>query len=408
MGASTKMKLGAVVLAGTMAITGCSKAPETPPAGAPAARPGGGRAGGGPVPVTVAVAEQRQVPITLQVIGTVEAYATVQVRAQVTGALTAVHFREGDDVKEGQELFSLDRRPLEAALRQAEAALARDTAQAANARASAGRYQDLAARGIATREQVDQTRTSASALEATVEADKAAIENATVQLQYATIRSPLSGRTGALMVNAGNLVRANDTAPLVVINQITPVFVTFAVPEARLAELKAAMTRGRVAVSASAPNQAGPADTGHITFVDNLVDRSTGTIRVKATFPNGPRHLWPGQFVNVTVTLGALANAVVVPTTAVQTGPNGQYVYVVGAAAGTRGGGGGTGAAGGGPAVQLRPVTVDRTLGNEIVVSSGVTAGETVVTDGQVRLTPGARISVKPSGAPPAERKAAS
>lgn len=210
------------------------------------------------------------------------------------------------------------------------------------------------------------------------------------------------------MVNAGNLVRANDTAPLVVINQITPVFVTFAVPEARLAELKAAMTRGRVAVSASAPNQAGPADTGHITFVDNLVDRSTGTIRVKATFPNGPRHLWPGQFVNVTVTLGALANAVVVPTTAVQTGPNGQYVYVVGAAAGTRGGGGGTGAAGGGPAVQLRPVTVDRTLGNEIVVSSGVTAGETVVTDGQVRLTPGARISVKPSGAPPAERKAAS
>ncbi len=404
MRASTIVKLGCCVaaLVAGLTVPGCAGEPGSaaPPGAAPAegARPGGGSAGagrpgaGGPVPVTVAVAAERRVPIELQVIGTVEAHATVQVRSQITGALTAVTFREGDDVAVGQELFTLDRRPLEAALRQAEATLARDQAQAANARASAGRYQDLATRGIATREQVEQTRTSAAALDATVESDRAAVENATVQLQYATIRSPLSGRTGALMVNAGNLVRANDAAPLVVINQISPVFVSFAVPEARLAELKRAMARGPVVVAAIPPSEAGPADAGRVTFVDNLVDRSTGTIRVKATFPNGQRRLWPGQFVNVTVTLDTIPQAVVMPTTAVQTGPQGQYVYVVSA---------------GGSTVALRPVVVNRTMGAEIVVSSGVRAGETVVTDGQVRLTPGARISVKSPGADAPGRKAA-
>ncbi|MEQ1870868.1 MAG: efflux RND transporter periplasmic adaptor subunit [Vicinamibacterales bacterium] len=405
--------LGAVLIGG-MVVAGCSSGVGAPaPAGAGqtapvAGRPAGGRAGTGqPVPVTAAVAEQRSVPVELKVIGTAEPYSTVQIRAQITGALTAVHFREGDDVQAGQELFSLDRRPLEAALRQAEAQLARDAAQAANARSSAARYQDLAARGIATSEQVDQTRTSASALDATVDADKAAVENATVQLQYATIRSPLSGRTGALMVNAGNLVRANDATPLVIINQVTPVYVSFAVPEARLAELRRSMAAGRVVVSASAPNAAGPADTGHVTFVDNLVDRTTGTIRVKATFANAQRHLWPGQFVNVSVVLSTLPDAVLVPATAVQNGPQGPYAYVVAtkpADAGT------TSAPGaGGPGVELRLVTVGQNVGDDIVVLSGVTAGETVVTDGQIRLTPGARVSIKPAGGPAAPgRKVAS
>jgi membrane fusion protein, multidrug efflux system len=345
----------------------------------PAATGRGGGPQGAPVPVTTAVAAQKPMPVAISVIGTAEAFSTVSVRAQITGELTSVMFKEGDDVRKGQVLFSLDRRPLEAALQQAEAVLARDLAQSANAKAQATRYEDLAARGIATREQVDQTRTAAAALEATIGADRAAVENAKVQLQYATIVAPISGRTGALMVHAGNLVRANDTTPLVVINQVTPINVTFALPEARLPEMKRYMSQGTLTVEARPPNDPAPPSKGRIGFVDNQVDPTTGTIRVKGTFANENRRLWPGQFVNIIVTLTTDPKALVVPTAAVQTGQQGQYVFVVKPD----------------QTVELRNVTVARTEGQETVIEQGVGTGETVVTDGQLRLVPGSRITVK-------------
>jgi multidrug efflux system membrane fusion protein len=331
------------------------------------------------VPVATGAVEEKAIPLQIGVIGTVEAYSTVAVRAQITGALTSARFKEGDDVKKGQVLFTLDRRPLEAALEQARANLQRDTAQAANAQSQAQRYQDLAARGIATKEQVDTTRTAAAALEATLGADRAAVDNAAVQLQYATIAAPISGRTGALMVHEGNLVRANDTLPLVVINQVTPIYVSFGIPEARLPELEHYLAQGSVKVEALAPSDAGAASVGRITFVDNTVDPATGTIRVKGTFPNEVRHLWPGQFVNVAVTLTTDPHAIVVPTTAVQTGQQGQYVFVVKPD----------------QTVELRPVTVARTSDNESVIKQGLAAGDTVVTDGQLRLVPGTHVSIK-------------
>jgi multidrug efflux system membrane fusion protein len=365
-------------LAASLAAAGCSGSEavqSTPPAGGR----GGGPGQGATVPVATATVSEKAVPLELSVIGSAEAYSTVAVRAQITGALMSVGFSEGEDVQKGQVLFTLDRRPLEAALEQARANLQKDTAQTANARAQAQRYLDLAERGIATKEQVDTTRTAATALEATLEADRAAVENAAVQLQYATITSPISGRTGALMVHEGNLVRANDATPLVVINQVTPIYVSFGIPEARLPELKQYMARGSVKVDALAPNDTGAPSVGRITFVDNAVDPTTGTIRIKGTFPNETRHLWPGQFVNVSVTLMTDPRAIVVPTAAVQTGQQGQYVFVVKPD----------------KTVELRNVTVVRAVDAESVIKQGLKAGEMVVTDGHLRLTAGSRVSIK-------------
>jgi len=343
----------------------------------------GGRGSGQAVPVTAAPVEQKPMPLEIRVIGTAEAYSNVIVRAQTTGELTSVNFREGEDVKKGQVLFTLDRRPLEAALAQAEATLTRDAAQAQNARAQAARAQDLAARGIATREQLDQSTSNAAALDATVAADRASIENARVQLQYATISAPIAGRTGALMVHAGNLVRANDTAPLVVINQITPIYVSFAIPESQLPDFKRYLAAGTARVQAQPPNETGPSARGRITFVDNAVDQSTGTIKIKGTFANDDRRLWPGQFVNVVVTLTTDPSAIVVPSAAVQTSQQGPFVFVIKAD----------------QTVDLRPVTVARSNGTESVIKNGLQPGETVVTDGQLRLVPGSRVSIKSAGA---------
>ena len=363
-----------ILLISTLLLPGCS--------GSEAVQSTPGASGrGAPVPVTTAVAAQKPVPIVINVIGSAEAFQTVSVRSQVTGELRTVTFKEGDDVQKGQVLFELDRRPLEAALQQAEAVLARDLAQSANARAQATRYEDLAGRGIATREQVDQTRTALAALEATIGADRAAVENAKIQLQYATIVSPLSGRTGASMVHAGNLVRANDTTPLVVINQITPMNVTFAVPESRLAEVKRYLAQRTLTVDAQPPNDPEATSRGRISFVDNQVDPSTGTIRMKGVFANDNRRLWPGQYVNVKVTLTTDPTALVVPTPAVQTGQQGDYVFVVKSD----------------QTVELRNIKITRTEGAETVIGQGLAAGETVVTDGQLRLVPGSRISVKPA-----------
>jgi len=374
---SLRPVFGMILMAGAVAAVACSggEAVSTRP-------PAGGRGGGAnapAVPVTTAVAVQKSVPLSVQGIGTVIAASTVTVRAQVTGELTSVNFLEGDEVQEGQVIVTIDKRPLEAALQQMQAALDRDVAQAANARSQATRYQDLLKRGIATKEQVDQIMTNAAALDATVELDKANVENAKVQLQYATIRAPLTGKTGLLQVHPGNLVRATDTTPIVTINKITPVYVSFSVPEAMLPDLKRYMARGKLAVTALPPNDQGAPAEGLINFIDNAVDPTTGQIKVKGTFPNTDRHLWPGQFVNVSVTLSTEPNAIVVPSLAVQTGQQGTYVFVVKSD----------------QTVDLRPVTVERTAGDQSVIKTGVKPGETVVTDGQLRLNPGTRVSIK-------------
>jgi membrane fusion protein, multidrug efflux system len=360
--------------------------------GAGNGRGGRGGAGGPAVPVAVGSVVQKPMPIEISVIGAAEAFSSVAIRAQTTGQLTSVNFTEGDDVMAGQALFTLDRRPLEAALQQAQANLDRDLAQAANAAQQAKRYDELAQRGIATREQVDTSRTTVTALNATVEADKAAVENAKVQLQYATITAPISGRTGALMVHEGNLVRANDQTPLVVINQVAPISVSFAIPEARLPELKKYMAGGALRVTANPPNDDAAPAVGRISFVDNSVDQTTGTIKVKGTFPNTDRRLWPGQYVNVVVTLTMDPGAIVVPSVAVQAGQQGSYVFVVNSE----------------QKVDLRPVTVKRTSATETVIESGLKPGETVVTDGHLRLVPGSRITVKGKSEQPADSKVTS
>jgi len=342
-------------------------------------RGGRGGAAGGPVPVAIGTVVRKPMPLDVQAIGTGEAYSNVAVRAQVTGELTSINFKEGDDVQAGQVLFTLDKRPLEAALAQADANLARDQAQAANAAAQAQRYADLVARGIATREQADTQAASSAALQATVGADRAALDNARVQVQYATISAPISGRTGALMVHPGNLVRANDTAPLVVINQMAPIYVTFSVPEAQLPDLKRYVAAGSVRVRVRPPSDTGDVTNGKITFIDNAVDQTTGTIKVKASFDNADRRLWPGQFLNVTMTLKVDDNALVVPTPAVHAGPQGTYVFVVKPD----------------KSAELRPVDVSRTLGDETIIAKGVEAGDTVVTDGHLRLVPGSRVQIK-------------
>jgi multidrug efflux system membrane fusion protein len=341
----------------------------------------GGRGGGAPaVPVTVARVTKKAVPLEVRVIGSVEPSSSVAIRAQITGELTSVQFTEGDDVQQGDVLFTLDRRPLEAALKQAEANLERDVAQAANAAAQAKRYEDLAARGIATREQVDTSAFNATALQATVGADRAAVDNARVQLQYATIPAPVTGRTGALMVHPGNLVRANDTTALVVINQVSPVNVVFAMPEAQLPDLERYLAQKTVRVEAQTTGDELRPSEGHITFVDNAVDQTTGTIKVKGSFPNKDRRLWPGAYVNVVVTLTVDRDALVVPQNAVQSGPQGPYMFVIAAD----------------QTAELRAVTIARTADSETLLASGASEGETVVTDGQLRLVPGARVSIKP------------
>jgi multidrug efflux system membrane fusion protein len=379
--------LGSFILASAILSAACSAGGETPAA----ASGGGGRGGGGgntpTVPVSTATVEQKSVPLSISVIGASEPFHTVAVRAQITGGLTAVKFKEGDDVKEGQVLFELDRRPLEAALAQAQANLARDTAQEANARSSSARYQDLLARGIATREQADQSRTAAEALAATLEADRAAVDNAAVQLQYATIAAPISGRTGTLMVHEGNLVRANDTTPLVVINQVSPIFVSFGIPEGQLPDLKRYMAQGTVRLEASPPNETEKA-VGRITFIDNAVDATTGQIKIKGTFPNEDHLLWPGQYANVIVTLKNDPNAIVVPTAAVQNGQTGNYVFVVKSD----------------KTADIRNVVVERQAADVTVIKEGLKPGETVVVDGQNRLIGGSRISIKSGpGAPNAK-----
>ena len=331
------------------------------------------------VPVTVAVAEQRDMPTQLRAIGSVQPISTVAVRALVGGQLTRVWFKEGEDVRRGQMLFTIDPRPYQAALLQAQANLARDQAQLKNAQAEAARYAELVKKDYVTREDYDRITSGAEAAKAVVAADRANVENARLQLAYCEIRSPMDGRTGSLQVHAGNIVRANDTTPLVTINQVTPVYVQFAIPERELATLRARSGSQVIPVQATPASGGSTIEQGRLTFLDNAVDQQTGTITLKATFPNTDRALWPGQYVNVIATLATQANAVVVPSQAVQVGQRGQFVYVVKADT----------------SVEMRPITVAQANGDQTIIASGVTPGETVVTDGQLRLTPKSKVEIK-------------
>jgi membrane fusion protein, multidrug efflux system len=386
------------------------------------------------VPVTVAAVTRKPIPLEIRAIGNVEAYANVTVKTMVNGELMRVHFREGQDVKKGDLLYTIDPRPFEAALAQAQAnvekdrgqvaqaranlekdvarvaqakaVLARDVAQAKNAEATEVRWRELWKRELVAREQYEQIKTAAessaasvradeadvasaeqavrsdqaaiTSAEQSVRADEAMVQNARLQLAYTEIRSPLDGRTGTLTLNQGNVLKANDST-LVTINQVQPIYVTFSVPERELDAVKRYMAAGKVQADAIVNGDVAHPVRGAISFVDNAVDRATGTIKLKASFANEERRLWPGQFVDVVVTLTTEPDAVVVQSRAIQTGQQGQYVFVV-KADGT---------------VEVRPVVARRTQGDETVVGQGLQPGETVVTDGQLRLVPGARVEVK-------------
>ncbi|HEY7461293.1 MAG TPA: efflux RND transporter periplasmic adaptor subunit [Gemmatimonadota bacterium] len=332
-----------------------------------------------PVPVTVAAVERRDMPFELEAAGTVEPMQSVAVRAQVAGVLDSVGFHEGDLVRKDQVLFLIDPRPYRAALRQAQAALARDRAQAENARQNLERYRELAAKDYVTAQQLDEARATVAALEATVAGDEAGVEKANLDLQYATLRSPIDGRAGNLLVRPGNLVSADGQTPLVTVNQIDPILVRFALPATDLARVRE-HAGPDVVVQAVPQGAPGPPLDGTLSFVDNAVDSLTGTILLKGRFANPEGLLWPGQLVHVAVRLFVERAATVVPAAAVVAGQEGSYVFVVGPE----------------DKADLRPVQVERVANNVAVVGKGVEPGERVVTDGQLRLRPGARVTIKP------------
>ncbi|MCU0233162.1 MAG: efflux RND transporter periplasmic adaptor subunit [Thermoanaerobaculales bacterium] len=334
-----------------------------------------------PVPVAAATVELRTMPISFRAIGNVEAIETVAVKARIGGELLRVLFREGELVRRGDVLFVIDPRPYEAALAQAEAMLARDQALLGKAEADIGRYASLVGQDFVTKEQYDQVLADAAALKAAVAADQAAVVTARLNLEYCTILAPVTGRAGNLNAKVGNLIKANDDRAMVTINQIAPIKVSFSVPAQHLAAVLAHRRDGIVVIASLPADPAGPL-TGELSFVDNAVDTSTSTILLKATFANAEERLWPGQFVDVTVVLGEESGRVVCPAPAVMTGQDGQHVFVI---RDDR-------------SVELRPVQVNRVDGPDAVIDRGLSAGETVVTDGQLRLVPGSVVDVK--GAP--------
>ncbi len=342
------------------------------------------RKGPPPVPVTVAAVQQQTMAVRLHAIGNVEAYATVAVRARVDGQILNVNFREGEAVKKGEVLFRIDPRAYEAALRQAEANALRDAAARDQARSQDKRYQELLEKNFVSKEAYAQIRTNAATAEATAKASQAALENARLNLEYCTIRSTLDGYVGRVLLQAGNLVRANDPNALAVINQVRPIYVNFGIPEQHLADVRKHMAAGPLAVEVVPVDAQQGAPRGTLIFVDNAVDPSTGTIRLRGQFENQDAALWPGQFVNVSLRLYEQADALVVPATAVQTGPDGQYVYVIGDDM----------------TADLRRVSVTRTDGERAIIAKGVAKGERVVTRGQLRLGPKTRVQI---GKPAAE-----
>lgn len=329
-------------------------------------------------PVIVATVVAKSVPVQVQAIGNVEAMSTVTIKAQISGQLFGVHFREGDFVKKDQLLFTIDKAPFEADLRRAEGTLARDQAMAENARIDSERMTSLAKAGVISTQQVEASVANANALKAAVAADKAAVETARINLEYTKIYSPITGRTGNVTVKPGNLVKANDVPILVTINQIEPIYVSFSIPEQQLAELKQ-YSAGKALTVQAALQGTGQKFDGKLTFIDNAVDTTTGTIKLKATFDNRQHALWPGQFVDVGLTLTSQANAIVIPSAALQTGQNGTFVYVVEPDMTAR----------------VQPIKVARTAGDESVIASGLQAGQRVVVDGQLQVLPGGKVNIK-------------
>jgi len=329
-----------------------------------------------PVPVRVTQAVVKDVPMSLHAIGNVEPFSTVAVKSLVPGTITSVNFTEGQDVRRGALLFTIDPRPLEADLHRVEGVLAKDTVEADNAESDARRYDDLFKKGAVSRQQYDLAVTTAASLRETLKTDRAAVESIKVQLGYTKIYSPLDGRTGNLNADKGNVVKAYDTLDLVVINQITPVHVTFTVPEKFLAEIQDLAKKGPLKVTARSNSDTAKFAEGRLAFIDNAVDPATGAIKLKATFPNSDRRLWPGQFVDVEVALTTLKGVTVVPNSAVLTGQKGLYVFVVKPD----------------HTVEARPVVSGVSQAEETVLEQGIKPGETVVTDGQVKLAPGAAV----------------
>jgi membrane fusion protein, multidrug efflux system len=338
------------------------------------------------VSVTVAEARLRSVALELSAIGTVTPIQSVAVRSQVGGLLMTVGFEEGQDVASGQVLFQIDPRPYQAALDQSAAGLARDLVQLANARAQVVRYEELSRTQMASREQYDQFRTNADALAAAVAADSAALQTARLNLEYCTVRARISGRTGGLLVREGNLVRAGDASPLVVINQLHPIAVSFAVPQQYLDQVQRFNRSRRLDVVIRPQDDTTKAMTGRLTFINNQVDTTTGTITLKATFPNADNRLWPGEFVAVKLVLDVQADVVTIPAQAVMTGQAGSFVYVLNADRSAR----------------TQAVAVGRAVDDDVVIDSGLVARQVVVTDGQLRLVPGAKVEIKGEGAAPA------
>lgn len=332
------------------------------------------------VPVVVGKAVKKEMPVQLHAVGAVEAVSTVMVKPQAGGLLLSIHFSEGQDVNKGDLLFTIDKRPYEAALAQAQANLAKDIAQAKTARELTARYENLVKKDYVTKEQYDQVRTSAEAFEASVDADRAAVDNAQLQLNYCEIRSPITGRTGNLMVHAGNVLKANE-AEMVQIHQMNPVYVSFSVPEENLSDIRTYRSRGTLTVVVTDKTGNNPV-TGTLAFINNEVSADTGTIQLKGVFENQDKLLWPGEFINATLILTQRPDAIVVPAQAVESGQNGPYVYIVKAD----------------QTAEVRPVTPGDTIGQETIIEKGVQPGETVVTDGQLRLLPGAKVEFQNPG----------
>jgi len=372
----TPLLLAGIVLVGAAAITalvylgGDIRAKEKKRPGGPA-----------PVPVSVAVAAQRTVPVMLRAIGNVDPYSSVAVKARVDGQIVEVNFQQGQAVREGEVLFRLDARPFQAALRQAEANLSRDTASRDQARSQERRYLDLLEKNFVSKEAYAQFRTNAETAEAQLKASQAALETARLNVEYCTIRSPIDGYVGRIMLQLGNLVKANDTNALVVINQVKPIYATFAVPEQGLSEIRRHLAEGPLEVTVSSTDaRRATLATGRLVFVDNAVDVSTATIKLRAEFDNRDLALWPGQFVNVALKLYDQTNAIVVPSVAVQTGPQGEFVFVLKSDA----------------TAEVRKVAVARTEDDLTVIADGLAKGEQVVTRGQLRLVPGVKVVIRP------------
>jgi membrane fusion protein, multidrug efflux system len=330
------------------------------------------------VPAEVATVIEKDMPNQLQVIGHVEPIQNVSVKALVTGTLLDIHFQEGQEVKVGDKLFTIDPGPFQATLNQAQANLAKDNASLANAAVENKRYQDLFKQDLISHEQWDQVRTNYEVLKASVKADKATVDNAQLNLGYTSISAPIAGRTGSLNFHKGDLIKSNDTTAMVMINQMEPIYITFSVPEGFLDDVKKSMAGGDLRITAAIPGDTSTLEQGTPTFVDNTVDKTTGTIMMKATFPNTDRKLWPGLFANVTVIFSIIPKARVIPNVAIMTNDQGQYVYVVKQDM----------------SVEARPV-VTRPVGNDAIAEKGLQPGERVVTDGQLKLAPGLKVELK-------------